>query len=86
MTLNEGQSHPNWYENVELSGLYHHTKFERNQSVNVWKQANMKVFFKKWDNKSRFQMNDIKCVWGSSHQQVSGVDQILFKLIENFVW
>ena len=26
------------------SGLYHHTKFERNCSVIVWKQANIKVF------------------------------------------
>ena len=45
MTLNEGQGHPNCYQNVELSGLYYHTKFEINQLVNVWIQANIKVFF-----------------------------------------
>ena len=28
VTLNEGQGHPNWYQNAELSDLYHHTKFE----------------------------------------------------------
>ena len=43
VNLNEGKGHPNWYQNVDLSGLYHHTKFERNQSVNVW-QANVKEF------------------------------------------
>ena len=42
VTLNKGQAHLNWH--VELSGLYHHTKFERNQSVNTWVQANVKVF------------------------------------------
>ena len=26
-TLNEGQGHPNWYQNVEVSGPYHYTKF-----------------------------------------------------------
>ena len=30
VTLNEGQGNPNLYQNVELSGLYHHTMFERN--------------------------------------------------------
>ena len=25
---------------IQLSGPYHHTKFERNQFVNVWVQAN----------------------------------------------
>ena len=37
-TLNEGQGHPNSYQNVELSGFYHHTKFERNRQVrkNSW--------------------------------------------------
>ena len=27
--LNEGQSHPIWYQNVELSGLYYLTESER---------------------------------------------------------
>ena len=43
VTLHEGQRHPKWYQNVELSSLYHHTKFERNQSVNVWIQANIPI-------------------------------------------
>ena len=29
VTLNEGQGHANWYQNVEFSGLYHHHKFEK---------------------------------------------------------
>ena len=48
VALNERQRHANWYQNVELSGLYHHTKFERNQSVSVWTQANKRFFLKKW--------------------------------------
>ena len=47
VTLNQGQGHPNWYENVEFSGPYPYTKFERNQSVNVWIQANVNVLFTK---------------------------------------
>ena len=43
--LDEGPGHQNWHQNVELSGLHHHTKFERNWSVNVWIQANIKGFF-----------------------------------------
>ena len=35
VAFNEGQGHPNWYQNVELSDLYHHTKLERNKSINV---------------------------------------------------
>ena len=44
VTLNEGQGHLNWYQNVELSGLYHHTYFERNRLANVWIQANINFF------------------------------------------
>ena len=35
LTLTDGQGHPHWHQNVELSDLYHHTKFERNRLVNV---------------------------------------------------
>ena len=42
--LNEGQGHPTWYQNIEISGLYYDIKFERNQPENVWIQANVKVF------------------------------------------
>ena len=35
--------HSNWYNNVEHSGLYHHTKSERHRSVNVWMPTNTKV-------------------------------------------
>ena len=41
VTLNSGQGHPKWHKNVELSGLYHYTKSEKNWSVNVWKEANV---------------------------------------------
>ena len=45
MTLNEDQDHPHWYQNVEISGLYHHTKSDINQSVDAWIQAKITVFF-----------------------------------------
>ena len=35
VTLNEGQHQSSWCQNVVFSGLYYHTKFERNWSVNV---------------------------------------------------
>ena len=35
------EGHQNWYKNLEISNLYHHTKFERNRSANVWMQANV---------------------------------------------
>ena len=38
-----GKSHPNLYQTIRLSGFYHHTKFERNRSVNVQMQANLDV-------------------------------------------
>ena len=44
MFLNEGQGHPNWYKNVELCDLYHHTNFQRSHPENVRIQANVKVF------------------------------------------
>ena len=34
-----------WNVNVEFSGLYHHTMFEINRSVNVGIYANVKVVF-----------------------------------------
>ena len=34
-TLNEAQGHSHWYQTVQVSGIYHHTKFERNRPVNV---------------------------------------------------
>ena len=40
VTLNDSEGHPNYYVNVELSGIYHYTQFERNPSKNVWIQAN----------------------------------------------
>ena len=45
LTLNEGKSHPNCYQTVELSGLCHPTKLERTQSVNVCIQANVKFVY-----------------------------------------
>ena len=41
VTLNEGQGHPNWFQNVGYRGLYHHIKFKRNRSVNICMQANV---------------------------------------------
>ena len=31
--LNDDQVHINWYSNVDLKILYHHTRLERNRSV-----------------------------------------------------
>ena len=45
VTLNEGEGHPNWYHTVDLSGNRQQTKLERNQSENVWIQANVKGSF-----------------------------------------
>ena len=85
VTLNEGQGHPNWYQNVQLTSLYHQIKFKRNRSVNVWIQANIKrnhinkvLSFEYWMGKTEW-------VWVSSHQHVSTVHQIPFKSIDNFV-
>ena len=44
MTLIECQGHPNWYQNVRVRKFYH-TKFERNQSVNVQMQASDSFLF-----------------------------------------
>ena len=45
VTLNEHQGHSNWYKATQLSGLYHHTKFERSQSVNAKCKPRLFVFF-----------------------------------------
>ena len=47
VTLNKGQGHPNWYKNVEFSGLYSYTKLEKHGLVNVWIQANVNFFLTK---------------------------------------
>ena len=39
--LTESQSHPKWYEMLKFSDFDHHTKFKRNQFVNVFMQANV---------------------------------------------
>ena len=35
VTFDEGQGHPNRYQNVEFSGPYYHIKIERNRSVSI---------------------------------------------------
>ena len=35
VTLNEGQGHPNRFQNVEHSSLNHQTMIERNRSLNI---------------------------------------------------
>ena len=62
-TLAEGQVHLSWYQNIDLSSLYHHTKFERNRSVYVWKQANVKVCLMNhisWVLSLEYWINEIK--------------------------
>ena len=46
MTLNEGQSHPNWYLDGSLS---RHTKFERNWPVNDRVRASVSVCLFVWE-------------------------------------
>ena len=41
LTFNEGQGHSNWYQNIEFTSFYLHTKFERNWSVIVQMDANI---------------------------------------------
>ena len=41
--LEEHQDHSNWYHNIQFSGVYHCTNFERNQYLNVRMLANVKV-------------------------------------------
>ena len=41
MTLNKGQGHSNWYQTMHLSGVYHQTKFEINQFVDVGMHTNI---------------------------------------------
>ena len=80
MTLNEGQgqSHPTWYKNVEHSSLYHHTKSERNWSLHVWIQANVRIFFTKSHILSlEYWMDDTKWVWSSSCKQGSSLPESL---------
>ena len=43
--VNESQGLQNWYKNVELGGLWYHAMYERNQSVNVLKQADVHFFW-----------------------------------------
>ena len=76
VTFDEDQSHPNLYQTVEVSGLYHHTKFERNQSANVWIQANVIIFW--WNHIIRvlsleYWIDKIKWVSSLSDQHVSTV-------------
>ena len=35
MTVYEGQGHRNWYQSVQLSGPYHHTKFKVNSLTTI---------------------------------------------------
>ena len=45
VTCNEDQGHPDSYQKATLGGHYYHTKFERNQSIYLWIQANIFFFF-----------------------------------------
>ena len=45
VTLNEGHGHSHCYQTIQFNGAYQHIKFERNQPVNVWMQANVKDCF-----------------------------------------
>ena len=77
VTLNEGQGHSNWY--VELSGPYHHIKFER-ISWQMSEYKPMLIFFQQ-NHISRILSLDcctdkIEWVWGRAYHQLSIVYQI----------
>ena len=40
-------SHPKWYQNIDFSNIYHHTKLKRNQTFDVQMQTTLclLVFF-----------------------------------------
>ena len=44
VTVNEGQGHPNWCQNLEFWGFYNRTMITQNCSENVCIQANIIVF------------------------------------------
>ena len=44
VTLNDGQGHSNWCQTIQSSRLYLKTSCERNQSVNIQIQSNVKLF------------------------------------------
>ena len=55
VTLDEGQSHSNWYQNVDVNDLYHQTKSEKSQFVlvDVQTQANIDLGGRGWKHQSR---------------------------------
>ena len=82
-----------WIQNTELSCLYHYTKYGKNQSTNVWIQANIKSKKKKRKKKGNhicmvrtleYWMDEIKWLWCLSQQQASIVYTISSKSYENF--
>ena len=44
LTLNRDKYHANWYQNVAVSGFYHHTTFQTNRYGSVQTLANVNVF------------------------------------------
>ena len=54
MTLNQGQGHTNQYQNVKLSSIYHQTKFEQHQFINIWMRANIKFLLTQSVNQQSF--------------------------------
>ena len=47
----------NWYKNVELGCVQHHTKFERDQFIGFWMQANVKDTLYKTAQEEFFPLN-----------------------------
>ena len=64
MTLNENESDPNWYQNVEFRSLYHHTKFYKNQYTNAPKSGfGLGLFFFFWGGVGGVRH---RCCWTST--------------------
>ena len=45
MTLNEGQGHYTWYQTIQFSKVYQHSKFERNQLMSIQAKPDLKRLF-----------------------------------------
>ena len=43
VTLDEGQGHPDWYQNVVFGYVYHHTQFERTPFMSIQMQTDVEV-------------------------------------------
>ena len=95
-TLNDGQGHPNLYENVELSSLYHHTKFqefdlpmsENKLMLNIFFNEIMLVGFSSKNTEWTRQSVSLRFITPSLHSITNSIqtDQKLCKITDSEVF